>query len=57
MPGEEKAPEPLEEDTPDAELSDYGLYKCGECGSRVMGFGKEEHVRDVHGASLWSGNR
>jgi hypothetical protein len=29
--------------------SDYGLYKCSECGNKVMGFTKDEHVSQVHG--------
>jgi len=28
--------------------TDYGLYKCQVCGQMVMGFGKDEHVRDFH---------
>ena len=28
--------------------SDYGLNKCSECGSMVMGFTKEEHVKELH---------
>jgi hypothetical protein len=29
-------------------LSDFGLYKCGECGMLVMGYEKENHVAEVH---------
>jgi hypothetical protein len=31
------------------DTSDYGLYKCQDCGTMVMGFAKDDHVRDVHG--------
>ena len=31
-----------------ATTSDYGLYKCSKCGSMVMGFMKDEHVRELH---------
>ena len=30
--------------------SDFGLYKCEACGKMVMGFEKEEHRREKHGA-------
>ena len=30
-------------------LSDYGLYKCTACGQIVLGLGKDEHVKTVHG--------
>jgi adenine-specific DNA-methyltransferase len=42
-------PEPDKEDAPEVAPSDYGLYKCENCGSMVMGFVKEEHVRESHG--------
>jgi hypothetical protein len=29
-------------------LSDYGLYKCGECGKLVIGYDKENHEREKH---------
>ena len=29
--------------------TNYGLNKCQLCGQMVMGFDREEHVRDVHG--------
>ena len=29
--------------------SDYSLYKCQGCGQMVLGFAKDEHVKDVHG--------
>ncbi len=29
-------------------LSDFGLYKCVQCGKLVMGFEKERHVEEVH---------
>jgi hypothetical protein len=28
--------------------SDYGLYKCSECGSFFAGYEREEHVNEVH---------
>jgi hypothetical protein len=31
------------------DTSDYGLYKCQGCGTMVMGFAKDEHLKDVHG--------
>ena len=31
------------------DTSDYGLYKCQGCGTMVMGFAKDEHVKNVHG--------
>jgi hypothetical protein len=30
-------------------LSDFGLYKCPLCGKMVMGYEKENHVREAHG--------
>jgi hypothetical protein len=44
-----QAPAQVKEEPSAAKTSDYGLYKCSECGSMVMGFTKEEHVREVHG--------
>ena len=41
-------PEPDEDDVLETSESNYGLYKCAVCGSMVMGFGKEEHVRESH---------
>ncbi len=29
-------------------LSDFGLYKCVQCGKMVMGYEKDNHVREVH---------
>jgi hypothetical protein len=29
-------------------LSDFGLYKCQACGKMVMGYEKEDHVREKH---------
>jgi hypothetical protein len=29
--------------------SDYGLYKCSECGSFFAGYERDEHVSQVHG--------
>ncbi|RCK72740.1 MAG: putative restriction /modification enzyme [Anaerolineae bacterium] len=34
---------------PQTMLSDFGLYKCGTCGKMVMGFDRENHVRERHG--------
>lgn len=28
--------------------SDYGLYRCGECGKMVIGFDREKHVATAH---------
>jgi hypothetical protein len=42
-------PKPGEENPAKTMLSDFGLYKCGECGKMVMGFEKENHVQDAHG--------
>jgi hypothetical protein len=33
----------------DTEATDYGLYKCSECGSFFAGYEREEHVNQVHG--------
>lgn len=30
-------------------FSDFGLYKCVQCGKMVMGYEKESHEKDVHG--------
>ena len=30
-------------------LSDFGLYKCVQRGKMVMGYEKENHVREGHG--------
>jgi hypothetical protein len=39
----------LSEDTPaQPMLSDFGLYKCVQCGKMVMGYEKENHVRESH---------
>ena len=29
-------------------LSDFGLYKCVQCGMMVMEYENEKHVREVH---------
>jgi hypothetical protein len=29
-------------------LTDFGLYKCEVCGKMVMGFDRENHVREEH---------
>ena len=29
-------------------LSDFGLYKCVQCGKMVMGYEKEKHQSEVH---------
>lgn len=29
--------------------TDYGLYKCDECGKMVMGFEKQDHEQEKHG--------
>jgi hypothetical protein len=29
--------------------SDFGLYKCSECGKMVMGYEKEHHTKEKHG--------
>lgn len=29
-------------------LSDFGLYKCQACGKMVIGYEKEQHVKEVH---------
>lgn len=29
--------------------SDFGLYRCTACGDRVLGFDKENHIREAHG--------
>jgi hypothetical protein len=41
-------PKPGEENPAQTMLSDFGLYKCGECGKMVMGFEKENHIREAH---------
>ncbi len=28
--------------------SDFGLYKCVQCGKMVMGYEKEKHQSEVH---------
>ena len=53
-----KPPEPtapkVKDSTPALEnpaqpmLSDFGMYKCGECGILVMGFEKDKHAAEVH---------
>jgi len=44
-----KDPKPVEDDPSQPMLSDFGLYKCPFCGKMVMGYEKENHVRNVHG--------
>ncbi len=34
---------------PSAPVSDYGLYRCQACGQRVLGFDRENHLREAHG--------
>ena len=41
-------PKSGEENPAQTMLSDFGLYKCGECGKMVMGFEKENHIREAH---------
>jgi len=43
-----KEPKAVEENPAQPMLSDFGVYKCGSCGKLVMGYGKEEHEKDVH---------
>lgn len=43
-----KEPKPVEENPDQPMLSDFGLYKCGECGKMVMGYEKEKHAKDAH---------
>jgi len=47
-PPKVKESAPLLENTAQPMLSDFGLYKCGECGTLVMGFEKEKHGEEVH---------
>jgi hypothetical protein len=43
-------PEPVPEPAPQPTLlpSDFGLYKCLGCGKLVVGYDKENHVREKH---------
>jgi hypothetical protein len=53
-PPAKAAPVVKEEPAPAAEnpaqpmLSDFGLYKCVQCGKMVMGYEKDVHVAEVH---------
>jgi hypothetical protein len=52
-PAKEKAPRAVKEKSVEVPLqeplgSDFGLYKCEACGKMVMGFDRENHVREVH---------
>ena len=44
------APAPVKKTEPSGQLPlmDYGLYKCLACGKMVLGFDRENHVRQVH---------
>lgn len=51
--GEDNRDYVVQEDEPsrsvkEAQPTDYTLYKCQGCGQMVMGFDREEHVREVH---------
>jgi hypothetical protein len=46
---ETKKPALVDESQVEIVPTDYGLYKCSECGSFFAGYEKDEHVRDVHG--------
>jgi len=39
---------PAEENPALQTLSDFGQYKCPLCGKMVMGYEKENHVKDAH---------
>jgi hypothetical protein len=39
---------PVEDNPAQPMLSDFGLYKCAECGKMVMGYEKEKHAAEVH---------
>jgi hypothetical protein len=49
VPRVKEEPAPEEESPEQPMLSDFGLYKCQVCGKMVMGYEKENHVKDVHG--------
>jgi len=42
-------PDPPEEAEVQVGPSDFGLYRCMACGDRVLGFDKENHIREAHG--------
>jgi hypothetical protein len=42
------APKPVEENPAQPMLSDFGLYKCVQCGKMVMGYERERHVKNTH---------
>lgn len=42
------SPKPAAEKLSESKPSDYGLYKCGECRSYVLGHDKESHVKAKH---------
>ena len=46
------APKPVEDNPAQPMLSDFGLYKCVQCGKMVMGYEKEKHAAEVHKGSV-----
>ncbi len=38
-----------QEPPPSPAATDYGLYRCAACGKMVLGFSREEHIRQAHG--------
>lgn len=43
------APPPApQEPQPSPAATDYGLYRCAACGKMVLGFSREEHLRQAH---------
>jgi len=48
-PAAKKDPVPAEENPAQPMLSDFGLYKCQACRKMVMGYEKENHVKNAHG--------
>ena len=48
-------PKPVEENSALPMLSDFGLYKCGQCEKLVTGYEKEKYEKAATQASRWSG--